>query len=121
MTGQFGTGVLFLARFSAGGDLIWDSTWGENGTIGTGAAIDAAGNIYVSGLSSVIDGGANDTEALLLKFSPDGNVVWATAWGGRAVTVGADGVYMTGETNSFFANDDSGALHRIDQRLRHRR
>jgi hypothetical protein len=111
VTGQFGTGVLFLAKFSPAGDLLWDSTWGENGTIGTGATIDAAGNVYVSGLSFVINGGANDTEALLLKFGPDGNVEWARAWGGagfdaaRAVAAGADGVYMTGETNSFFAND----------------
>jgi hypothetical protein len=111
VTGQLGTGVLFLAKFSANGELLWDSTWGENGTIGTGAAIDADGNIYISGLSFVVNNGANDTEALLLKFDPNGNVAWATAWGGagfdaaRAVAVGTDGVYMTGETNSFFAND----------------
>lgn len=111
MTGQFGTGVLFLARFGPAGDLLWDTTWGENGTIGTGAAVDAAGNIYVSGLSFVLNGGADDSEALLLKFTPDGNVAWARAWGGsgfdaaRAVAVGTDGVYITGDTNSFFAND----------------
>ena len=111
ITGQLGTGVLFLAKFDAAGQLVWDSTYGENGTISTGAAIDAAGNIYVSGLSFVIDGGANDTEALILKFTPDGQVVWGRAWGGagfdaaRAVAVGSDGVYLAGETNSFFAND----------------
>ena len=112
VTGQFGTGVLFLAKFSSDGDLVWDTTWGLNGTIGTSAAIDAAGNVYVAGLSFAIDGGANDSEALLLKFTPDGAVAWARAWGGagfdagRAVTVGADGgIYMAGETNSFFAND----------------
>jgi hypothetical protein len=111
VTGQFGTGVLFLAKFSPAGDLLWDSTWGENGTIGTGATIDAAGNVYVSGLSFVINGGANDTEALLIKFEPDGDVAWARAWGGagfdaaRAVAAGPDGIYITGDTNSFFAND----------------
>ena len=110
VTGQFGTGVLFLAKFSSSGDLIWDSTWGQNGTIGTGAAIDTAGNVYVSGLSFVINPGS-DTEALLIKFDSAGNVVWATAWGGagfdaaRAVAAGFDGVYLAGETNSFFAND----------------
>ena len=97
ITGQLGTGVLFLAKFDAAGQLVWDSTYGENGTISTGAAIDAAGNIYVSGLSFVIDGGANDTEALILKFTPDGQVVWGRAWGGagfdaaRAVAVGSAG------------------------------
>ena len=29
VTGQFGTGVLFLAKFSAEGELLWDSTWGK--------------------------------------------------------------------------------------------
>jgi hypothetical protein len=112
VTGQLGTGVLFLAKFSAAGDLLWDTTWGPNGTIGWTAAIDAAGNIYVAGLSFVVNEGANDTEALLIKFTPDGTVAWARAWGGagfdagRAVAVGSDGgIYLTGETNSFFAND----------------
>ena len=111
VTGQLGTGVLFLAKFDPAGNLLWDTTWGENGTISSGAAIAGDGSIYVSGLSFVINGGANDTEALLLKFDPDGNIVWANAWGGsgfdaaRAVAVGADGVYIAGETNSFFAND----------------
>ena len=110
VTGQLGTGVLFLAKFSPQGVLLWDSIWGENGTIPTGAAIDAAGNIYVSGLSFVVNPGS-DTEALLIKFEPDGDVAWARAWGGdffdagRALAVTADGVYLAGETNSFFAND----------------
>ncbi len=123
VTGQFGTGVLFLARFSPDGELLWDTTWGENGTIGTGAAIDTAGNVYVSGLSFVVNDGANDTEALLIKFDPAGNVVWAKAWGGagfdaaRAVAVGPDGVYIAGETNSFFANDAFVARFGFDGEL----
>ena len=110
VTGQLGTGVLFLAKFSPAGDLLWDSTWGLNGTIATGAAIDATGNIYVSGMSFVVNP-SSDTEALLIKFDPNGSVVWARAWGGdgfdaaRAVAVRSDGVYIAGETNSFFAND----------------
>jgi hypothetical protein len=110
VTGQLGNGVLYLAKFSPAGDLVWDSTYGANGTIPTGAAIDAAGNIYVSGLSSQVNPG-NSTEALLIKFDPAGNVTWARAWGGaqidaaRAVAVGTDGIYLAGETNSFFAND----------------
>ena len=111
VTGGFGTGVLFVAKFSAAGELLWDSTWGENGTIATGAAVDSNGNLYVSALSFVINNSENDTEALLLKFDPHGAVVWARAWGGtgfdaaRAVAVSSDGVYIAGETNSFFAND----------------
>ena len=102
--------MLFLAKFSPGGDLLWDSTYGANGTIATGAAIGADGSIYVSGMSFVVNPGS-DTEALLIKFEPNGDVAWARAWGGsgfdatRAVAAGTDGVYIAGETNSFFAND----------------
>jgi hypothetical protein len=110
VSGQLGTGVLFVAKFDAAGNLIWDTTYGANGTIATGSAIDAAGNIYVSAMSFVLDP-QNDTEALLIKFDANGGIVWARAWGGvlfdasRGVAVGSDGVYVAGETNSFFAND----------------
>jgi hypothetical protein len=110
VAGQLGTGVLFVAKFDPLGNLVWDRTYGDNGTIATGAALDASGNVYVSGLSSVVDPG-NQTEALLLKFTALGTLEWARAWGGagfdasRGVAVGPDGVYLAGETNSFFAND----------------
>jgi hypothetical protein len=90
---------------------VWDSTYGVNATIATGAALDAAGNVYVSASAF---SGPDDPESRLLKFNPDGSLVWARSWGGttqfgfdpsRGVATSADGVYMIGETNSFFAND----------------
>src|SRR5262245_15876012 len=33
MAGMLGTGVLFLAKFDSAGNLLWDSTYGENATI----------------------------------------------------------------------------------------
>ncbi len=111
MAGMLGTGVLFLAKFDSVGNLVWDSTYGANATIATGAALDAAGNIYVSAAAFA---GPDDPEARLLKFNRDGTLAWAKTWGGstqfgfdpsRGVATGADGVYMIGETNSFFAND----------------
>jgi hypothetical protein len=111
LAGMLGTGVLFLAKFDSAGNLVWDSTYGANATIATGAALDAAGNIYVSASAF---SGPDDPEARLLKFNPDGTMAWARSWGGttqfgfdpsRGVATSADGVYMIGETNSFFAND----------------
>jgi hypothetical protein len=111
MAGMLGTGVLFLAKFDPAGNLVWDSTYGANATIATGAALDAAGNIYVSASAF---SGPDDPEARLLKFNPDGTMAWARSWGGttqfgfdpsRGLATSADGVYMIGETNSFFAND----------------
>ena len=47
-----------------------------------------------------------------LKFSPAGRLIWQRTWGGPGfeiahdVAIGADGgIYMTGEANSFLAND----------------
>lgn len=118
MAGMLGTGVLFLAKFDSGGNLVWDSTYGENATIASGAAVGPDGHIYVSAHF----GGPNSSdpthlESRLLKFDSGGNLVWARAWGGigepgvpgfdqsHGVATGPDGVYMVGDTNSFFAND----------------
>jgi len=118
LAGMLGTGVLFLAKFDAGGTLLWDSTYGENATIATGAAVGPDGHIYVSAHF----GGTNSSdpthlESRLLKFDASGNLVWARAWGGigqpgvpgfdqsHGVATAADGIYMVGETNTFFAND----------------
>src|SRR5687767_1915751 len=118
VAGMLGTGVLFLARFDSAGNLMWDSTYGENGTIASGAAVGPDGHIYVSAHF----GGPNSSDpthraSRLLKLDSNGNLVWARAWGGigepglpgfdqsHGVATGPDGVYMVGDTNSFFAND----------------
>jgi uncharacterized delta-60 repeat protein len=110
LTGILGSGVIFLAKFDADGNLVWDRTWGENGTIANGAAVGPDGGIYLAGSSSAF--GFPQSDAVLVKFTPDGDLAWARSWGGsgfdaaRDVAVGADGgVYIAGETNSFFAND----------------
>jgi hypothetical protein len=86
VTGQFGTGVLFLAKFDPLGNLLWDSTWGENGTIGSGAAIGPDGSIYVSGSSFVLNGGGSDTEALLIKFDPPAAALNGRRWRSTDIT-----------------------------------
>ena len=78
MAGILGTGVLFLARFDSAGNLVWDSTYGENATIASGTAVGPDGHIYVSAHF----GGPNSSdpthlESRLLKFDSNGNLVWA--------------------------------------------
>ena len=117
MAGMLGTGVLFLAKFDAAGGLVWDSTYGENATIASGAAVGPDGHIYVSAHFGGDSSDPTHLESRLLKFNPNGNLVWARAWGGigepgvpgfdqsHGVATAADGVYMVGETNNFFGND----------------
>ena len=107
ISGQFGNGSLFVARFDATGTLVWQRTWGQNGSIANGVAATNT-DVYVTGGTSSLQ---RQSDAILLKFSADGALQWDIAWGGDGfdnaydVAVGTDGVYFAGETNSFNAND----------------
>lgn len=117
VTGEFGEGNLFLAKFDPNGNLLWQRTWGNNGNVGNAVKVAADGNFYVAGFTFTF--GAGQGDALLLKFAPDGTLLWARTWGGagfenaRDVAIGADGgIYIAGDTNSFVAND--GFLVKFD-------
>jgi len=107
IAGQFGNGSLFLARFDPAGTLVWQRTWGENGSIANGVAATNT-DVYVTGGTNSLE---RQSDAILLKFSADGTLQWDIAWGGDGfdnahdVAVGTSGVYFAGETSSFDAND----------------
>jgi hypothetical protein len=76
-----------------GGDLDGGSYWWEKGM---GVALDQAGDVYVTGIfrgTCDFDPGLGEAiftsngytaggfDVFLTKFDPDGNHVWATAWG----------------------------------------
>jgi uncharacterized delta-60 repeat protein len=109
ITGHFGDGSLFVAKFDPDGTLIWQRTWGDNGNFPNGISVTAEG-VYVTGGTSTFDVGQSD--AILIKLTPDGALVWDMTWGGlgfdagRDIAVDAAGdIYVAGETNSFLAND----------------
>ena len=110
MTGQFGDGSVFVAKFNPAGTLVWQRTWGDNGNFANGIAVGGDGSVYVAGGTSTFDIGQGDV--FVFKLTADGALVWDLTWGGfgfdagRDIAVGADGgVYIAGETNSFVAND----------------
>jgi hypothetical protein len=113
---------IFLAKYSPTGTLLWAKQFGgQSNDYGHEVAVDAAGNCYLAGSyrGEVTFGSFTlqsttfqDTEALLLKVDPNGNVVWARKGGGagwdeaRGVTVSGSQVYVTGlfsETATFGA------------------
>src|SRR5207247_10876569 len=101
---------LFLTKFDPAGNLLWQRTWGTNGNVANAVKVAADGSVYVAGATFTFDVGQGD--AILLKFSPDGALIWQRAWGGagfdaaRSLAIGVDGgVYIAGDTNRFFAND----------------
>ena len=106
-TTSFGAGLddVLLLKFDSSGSLLWQKTWGGSGNdLGQGVALDSSGNAYVSGFSTSF--GTNIALAVLLKFSPSGNLLWQRTWGsmgeyGRGVAVDSSGnIYQTGYTNS---------------------
>lgn len=107
---QFGQQNVFLVKFAPDASLAWQRRWNGVEPFGNDEGADAAvgpdGSVYVAG-STLGAGG----DALLLKFSSEGSLVWQRSWGGalldraQAVAVGADGsIYVVGSTSSF---DDS--------------
>ena len=91
---------LFTVKFDATGALAWQRTWDAPGQFirdeGRDDAVAPDGSVYVTGLTFV-DG----NRALLLKFGPDGTLLWQRVFGGNAhgdgVAIGADGsVYVAG-------------------------
>lgn len=119
----FGGGLFrpdaYIAKFTQNGVRIWATYYGgDNTDYGNGAALDRAGNIYMSGYTrstsaiatvgshqSVFGGGIFD--GFLVKFDASGQRLWGTYYGGanedRATEIAIDGdghIYMTGTTES---------------------
>jgi uncharacterized delta-60 repeat protein len=110
ITGQLAGGNLFLVKFDAAGHLLWQRTWGGSGNFGIAVGVAADGSVYVAGGTFTF--GAGQGDALLLKFTPDGLLEWAQTWGGvsreslTGMAIAADGgIYLIGDTSSFFWND----------------
>jgi uncharacterized delta-60 repeat protein len=93
-------GDMLILKFSSDGSLIWQRRWGSSVTERASAvAVGADGSIYVVGGATNPDDGSSNL--VVLKFAPDGSVVWQKAWGpsggGEAVAVGPDGnIYVAG-------------------------
>jgi hypothetical protein len=114
-----GRSDVFLAKVSRGGTLDWVRLMGTPlSDIGTSVAVDASGNVFVSGttggrLGGVINAGL--TDAFVAKFAPDGTRVWLRLFGtteaesGYAVTTDAAGfVYLVGQTDGTLGASSSG-------------
>ena len=105
-TTSFGTSspTIFVVKFAADGSLSWQRTWEGPAPFGT----DQANDVAVAGDGSVYVTGSTQGDAVLLKLTPGGDLVWQRRWGGggsesgEAVAVGGDGsIYVVGGTSSF--------------------
>jgi hypothetical protein len=97
----------FLCKYALDGTFQWVRSWGGEGyDDGPGVAVDAVGNVFVSGMygSTTINfdpnGGANGlgypathsgmlyVDVFLSKFDANGNFQWVRTWGGDADAAG---------------------------------
>ena len=107
---------IFVAKYSAAGDLLWVQQFGANkGDTGFGITTDSENNIIITGYfgSTVAFGDCTVTattlagfDIFLTKFDPEGNVLWAKSGGGDYVdygfgvaTDGSDNIIATGYFN----------------------
>ncbi|MCS6966325.1 MAG: SBBP repeat-containing protein, partial [Candidatus Kapabacteria bacterium] len=106
-----------IAKFDPTGTLLWATYFGGSGNErALGVATDADGNIYLVGVTTSTDlpvanafqsSKAAGSDAFIAKFSPNGQRIWATYYGGNgddvatSVVVDAQGmVDITGYTGS---------------------
>lgn len=121
-------GDAFLSKLDSSGKLLWSTYYGGNDNdVGTSLITDNKGNVYVTGFtysdSGIATSGAYQTffggkpywenasfpggDAFLAKFNNNGNIDWATYYGGERNEIGvgisqdiAGNIYITGNTYS---------------------
>src|SRR5258708_6754051 len=103
--------TMILAKYDAAGNLVWlRQAGGTSESQGNAIAMDAGGNLYVTGLfrSQASFGGLNvdgdgSLDVFVVKYDPNGNAVWASSAGGpgdeNALGISLDAtsnIYITG-------------------------
>jgi hypothetical protein len=127
-----GQAAAFIVKMATNGSLLWSTYFGGNiGETGTGICTDLIGNIFITGSSASDSGiatsGAYQTynagfsnhngNAYVAKFSPSGNRIWSTYFGGSGTNmcqgIAADysgNIYITGNTESVAGIATSGTF-----------
>lgn len=110
----------FISKYSSSGDLLWSRQIGTTSNDEAySVAVDAGGNAFVTGYTSGSLGGINPNapwdEAVLIKYSPLGDVVWSRQIGttdheqGFGVATDSCGnAFIAGYTQGSLAADNAG-------------
>ncbi len=117
LTNTSGNSSLFIAKYDANGNVLWaKSSTGTNPDYSNSVSTDAGGNAFITGTfnSPTVAFGTNTltntgagAAVFLVKYDPNGNVLWAKTAGGissdegRSVSSDASGnSFITGEFSS---------------------
>ncbi|MBD3880351.1 SBBP repeat-containing protein [Phormidium tenue FACHB-886] len=104
----FTGGDVFFAKYSNAGRKLWDKTIASAGAeYARGIAVDAAGNIYLTGQTDGTLPGqasAGGVDSFVAKYDTNGNQQWLKQFGtaaldeGQGIAFSNNMVYLTGET-----------------------
>ncbi len=99
---------IFLAKYNPVGTLLWARQTGSTANdLGSGIAVDAAGNLFITGStqSSLSGANAGGYDNFLAKYDAAGNLLWLRQSGtpaddsANSIALDRDGnVYLTGYT-----------------------
>ena len=90
VTGSLGSFGALLVKFDSAGDLVWQRSWGgDREESAEAVAVGPDGSVYVTGFTQSF-GSYFGSAAFLLKFTPDGALVWERTWQAPGGTVAED-------------------------------
>ena len=103
----------FAIKFDRNGTITWATNFGGSGasTLGRGIAVDASGNVYLSGdltganLTTPAVSLLGITDALALKLTSSGTIAWAKNFGGAGAIANTQGVAVDSSGNVYLSGD----------------
>ena len=96
-------------------NVLWAKRWGGTGDDRAYGILSHEGAVYVCGKTGSF--GAPECDALLMKMSPDGEVLWARTWGteredsANEMAISPDGcIYIVGESDKSDPDESAGLI-----------
>ncbi len=105
-------------KYDAAGNMLWEKQYDGTSNdydFATAITIDAANNIYLTGLSTQLFGTRLDSNYATIKYDPNGNQIWISFYDGpnnsvdvsRSVFVDNNSnVYISGSSKGVGSDDD---------------
>ncbi|MDB6108712.1 MAG: hypothetical protein JWR69_462 [Pedosphaera sp.] len=113
------TNYIFLAKYDSGGNLLWvQQAGGQFSDQGRGLALDASGNIFLTGSiygtatfgNTNLVPPSNRLSAFLAKYDASGNLLWVTSTQPSPASVDAYAVAVDDAGNPVIAGSFTGTL-----------
>lgn len=103
---------LKLIKYSPGGVVLWTRTWGRALLDeATDMALDSVGNVYICLSSEPVPGkGFPDSDAVLVKFTPDGALAWERTYNGPSDLWDGDGVLSIDAQDNVYLGLQSASI-----------